>query len=269
MAARALIVLPIFTIAVHSGYVYNVRRKKIQQYSVEAPLFQQRAFRPAETNEVLTDALHTGDIVLFKRKWYLNYLPFAAAIVAYRSITKSEFDHAGVILVDKLGTAWILERSFLSGMVCRKFADRLKYSQSELISLIPLLPRNIYLSSVENSKSKEASINPTNIVAKLLEEGDSNSSELLYLTKFIIKSLIQRSSNPMIGPHVDLMQRFYHQFQIDLLVDKDQSTDKSGEKVLDLKLVEERRIKFQSLQGTRQQQQLLQLSKQNINIQTR
>lgn len=264
MAARALLVLPILTIAAHSGYVYVARQEKMRQFKVETPIINQRMFRPAETNEVLSDALQTGDIVLFKRRWYLNYLPLAAAIVAYRSLTRCEFDHAGVILVDQLGSVWIVERSFLSGLVCRKFPDRLKNSQSELITLIPLLPRDSNLSSDDNEDHSE-SINPTNIVAKIIEEGDKNRGELFCLTRFIVQSILPGNYD-VIGPHVDLVQRFYRLFQIKLCVKTDKTTADIGnyEKVLDLKLVEDRSIELVETKLQRQ----LQLAKQNINIQT-
>lgn len=261
MAARAIVVLPILTVVAHSSYVFNARRKKIQEYSLETPIIEQRAFRPAETNEVISDALQTGDIILFKRRWYLNYVPLAAAIVAYRSVTKSEFDHAGVILVDQMGTTWIVERSFLSGLVCRKFVDRLKYSQSELISLIPLLPRNCNFNNSSNP------ISPTNVVARIFDEGDDNPSELFILSKFILESILPGNSNEVIGPHVDLLQRFYRLFHITLqVIIDDENANGSYEKVLDLKLVEERRIELKVSQGKKQE---LQLSRQNINIQTR
>ncbi len=104
----------------------NYNEKRLYEFSV------------GSVEENIMDNLKSGDIVLFNRPWYKYHLPIAAVLLMYRSITKAEFDHAGVIVKDKFGTPFLIENTPFKGVQCRKFSDRLKYSQSRQIVVIPL-----------------------------------------------------------------------------------------------------------------------------------
>lgn len=98
-------------------------------------------YRPGSTNDMMLDNMHSGDVVLFRRKWFYHHLPVALSILLYRGITQSEFDHLGVVIVDKRGNPWIVENTPFEGMKSRKLADRLKANDSEIVAMLPLLPR--------------------------------------------------------------------------------------------------------------------------------
>lgn len=98
-------------------------------------------FRPGSTNDMLLDNMNSGDVILIRRKWYYNHLPVALSVLLYRSVTQSEFDHLGVVVLDKFGNPWIVENSPFDGLKCTKMSHRLKANDSELIAMIPLEPR--------------------------------------------------------------------------------------------------------------------------------
>lgn len=126
---------PFLLLGGHSAFVYyhNSNIAKKAQSEVD--------FRPGSTNDMMLDFMNSGDIILVRRKWYYNYFPVAVSILLYRAVTQSEFDHLGVVALDKLGNPWIIENTPFEGMKCSKLADQLKGSSSEIMTLVPLMPR--------------------------------------------------------------------------------------------------------------------------------
>ncbi|RYH06019.1 hypothetical protein EON65_43395 [archaeon] len=100
---------------------------------------------PFAADDQLSDYLQTGDILVMKRKWHLQYLPVALNVLLYRHLFDTEFDHVGVILTDKLGKAFVMERSALWGHKVTPFHQRITHSEAELMVLLPLSPRDANL----------------------------------------------------------------------------------------------------------------------------
>jgi hypothetical protein len=159
------LVFPTFVVASHSGYVCyrqythqeDVKRKTTAtstnnllvkpKSAADTTSTSQKSgptmFPVGTTDDLVQDSLQTGDIILFRRKWYYHHLPIAIAIKLYQTLFQSNFDHLGVVVVDpKFGTVYILEKTFLSGVKIRLFSERIAYSESSMIQLIPLLPRD-------------------------------------------------------------------------------------------------------------------------------
>lgn len=100
---------------------------------------------PNSTEAIISDNLNTGDLVLFRRFWHKYHMPTALSICYKQNILKTEFDHVGVVIVDRKGEPFVLEsESSCFGTVTYKlykFSDRMCYSKAKLISVKPLYPR--------------------------------------------------------------------------------------------------------------------------------
>ena len=74
-------------VLLHTSFVYTLRREETGK------------FRQGDADDILMDALKTGDIILFKRNPLLYYAPGALSIILYQIIHgSSDFDHCGVIV---------------------------------------------------------------------------------------------------------------------------------------------------------------------------
>lgn len=98
-------------------------------------------FRLGSADELLTDNLRAGDVVMFSRTWYKYHLPVAIMIKLQHAIFDCEFDHSGVIVM-QLGVPYILERTPFRGTICRPFEERVRNSQSAHIIVLPLDKNN-------------------------------------------------------------------------------------------------------------------------------
>jgi hypothetical protein len=223
--------LPVALVVGHTAFVayqqqtsYSTARKVIQTESTNP-------FNAASTDDLILDQIQSGDIIVFRRKWYLQYLPMALTILAYRQLTSSEFDHLGITLVDKYGKVWLLENTPFQGIRCELLSIILEEQTkaSEIISLTGLLPRQ--------TTRKPYFQNPQQWTQQqFLQKGStassSNSSlflnthEFLSFTKFIFQywlnqtfSLPSSSTNlsilPMC-PNMKIFQQVYQRIGIDL-----------------------------------------------------
>jgi len=124
----ASIVLPA---SIYTGYVLNLR-------SVQP---KETKFDIGSTEDRIMDGLSTGDVILFRRKWYNYHIPAAFTIASYRyKYNNIVYDHAGIIIEDTHGTPYLLENTF-SGIKLRPYDSRMIYSKAQEIILLPLLPR--------------------------------------------------------------------------------------------------------------------------------
>ena len=71
------------------------------------------SFGVGSADDILSDYLRPGDVVLFKRQWYQHHLPMAVCIKIYQLLhPDGEFDHCGVITgTDKEGMPLVWELS--------------------------------------------------------------------------------------------------------------------------------------------------------------
>lgn len=115
-------------VGAHTVYVHNERAK--------APTGRLLQFSPGSQDDVVSDRLRTGDLVLFSRDCFLLYAAGACACAARQQFGGSEFDQAGVIVTRK-GIPYVLEQTF-SGPKLRRYDHRIKTSRSHEILVRPL-----------------------------------------------------------------------------------------------------------------------------------
>lgn len=118
-------------IAFNEIRVGNLRRR-----GARAPM----RFEEGSMEEQFMDALGTGDVILFKRAWHDYYFPNFVNVGMYRALSQATFDHAGVIVEDRKGEPFLLEKTF-SGVRLRPYEQRLLRSEAKEIVLVPLKPR--------------------------------------------------------------------------------------------------------------------------------
>lgn len=139
--ALKLLAYPGIILVGHSGYVIYKKQQSLRIVAEQKSNPLASDFRTGTIDDRMMDTLRTGDIVLFQRRWYYHYLPIGLTILLYRYLFDTEFDHIGIIVVDRKGNAGILENTFFNGLQLRNFPDRITYSQSRVINVIPLAPR--------------------------------------------------------------------------------------------------------------------------------
>mmetsp|Transcript_32963 Transcript_32963/g.55545 ORF Transcript_32963/g.55545 Transcript_32963/m.55545 type:complete len:269 (-) Transcript_32963:544-1350(-) len=98
------------------------------------------SFAIGSADDMVRDSLNTGDLVLFSRPWYKYHLPVAFMIASYKYLFDAEFDHGGVIIINKMGVPYILERTPFMGIQFRPFEQRILRSNSTHILVIPWIP---------------------------------------------------------------------------------------------------------------------------------
>ncbi len=130
----------------HSGYVFYQRELRNDRIQLQKNNPFLNDFRVGTMDDIIMDHLQTGDIILFKRKWYMHYFPVAIALVCYRVLFQCDYDHIGIVLIDKTtGKTYVLENTLFNGVRNRLFSDRISYSQASMITLVPLVPREMKL----------------------------------------------------------------------------------------------------------------------------
>ncbi|CAM9294214.1 unnamed protein product [Ectocarpus sp. 12 AP-2014] len=123
----AIFASPFVAVGLWAGYVLKERRK--------APA--EVRFSIGSADDVLTEQLKTGDVLLFSRRW-TQMLPAGAALsVMKRSVFDSRFDHAGVVVADRFGTPHVAEVTY-TGIKLRRFDERILRSKCNEIMLIPV-----------------------------------------------------------------------------------------------------------------------------------
>jgi hypothetical protein len=100
-----------------------------------------KLFGPGTADEILTDNLKSGDVVLFSRRWYNYHIPAAICIKMYQMIHKTEYDHCGVIICDNDGVPSLYELSLYGRLTIEPFSNRILRSKAHQIVLVPIFPR--------------------------------------------------------------------------------------------------------------------------------
>ncbi|CAM9781084.1 unnamed protein product [Ectocarpus sp. 4 AP-2014] len=129
----AIFASPFVAVGLWAGYVLKERRK--------APA--EVRFSIGSADDVLTEQLKTGDVLLFSRRWTQMLArrkelsseaclsPAGAALsVMKRSVFDSRFDHAGVVVADRFGTPHVAEVT-CTGIKLRRFDERILRSKCE------------------------------------------------------------------------------------------------------------------------------------------
>ena len=80
---------------------------------------------------------------------YHQHIPAAITIKIYQSL-HGEYDHAGIVIVDKEGVPLLFENTLFGGRKLRRLDDRIMYSSSVYIGTIPLAPRDSFSREEQN-----------------------------------------------------------------------------------------------------------------------
>lgn len=107
-------------------------------------------FKAGDADDILCDNLKTGDILLTQRRWYCYEVPAAILIKLNQIVYSSDFDHAGIVVLNEDGIPFVLECCF-SGYRLRPYAERVSNSLSKQIALIPLSCR-VEMNSEQRSR---------------------------------------------------------------------------------------------------------------------
>ena len=120
-------------IGVHSAFIEYSKNEKAMKISK----ISNTAMSVGSAEDIILDSIHTGDIILFQRKWYKQHLPMALSIMMYRYLHSSDFDHVGVC-IEYDGVPFIWERTPFSGYRLRSLQDRLSRSDAKQIVVLPM-----------------------------------------------------------------------------------------------------------------------------------
>ena len=101
------------------------------------------SFGVGSADDILSDYLQPGDVVLYRRRWFQHHLPMAVCVTVYHLLyPMCEFDHCGVVVgCDKHGIPMVLEMSPHGSPTVAPFPHRILQSKAQHIVLKPLSPR--------------------------------------------------------------------------------------------------------------------------------
>jgi hypothetical protein len=130
--AKLAAIASVVGIVSHTAYVdYSRRNHKPHPRDAIDPL--------------ILENVSTGDIVLFARHWYHEYQPLGTVISAFHYVHGTEYDHAGVVVLDKDGIPFLMEiNQYQPGVHITNLEDRILTSTAHQIALIPIVPRVDY-----------------------------------------------------------------------------------------------------------------------------
>lgn len=129
-------------VILHSMLIKNTRKPKTSNFYL------------GSADDLITNALQTGDLVLFSRTWYKYYLPVGLMIQLYKTIYQCDYDHCGIIIINNKGIPYVLENTPFLGYQYRSFEERIRHSQSTHITVIPIKP-NLILTNIQQQQLNE------------------------------------------------------------------------------------------------------------------
>lgn len=146
-------------------------------------------FSIGSADDIVMDNLNTGDVILFNRRWYQYHLPTAITIAAYKYINNTDFDHGGIVIIDSdTGIPMVYELTPWKGYQYRKFNERILYSKSQQILVLPLHPRTEFT-------AKEKSEVTTIVKSATAIDSTINKKELTETTTFLMKKMFKLERN--------------------------------------------------------------------------
>jgi len=117
----------------HYTSVLNTRLNKVGD----------KMFRQGDADDVISDSLKSGDLLLMRRRNIYNYDFLSGIVITLnRMIYSLDFDHVGVIVLDNNGKPYVFELS-IQGKRLRPYSDRILNSFSDQIVLLPLNCRKL------------------------------------------------------------------------------------------------------------------------------
>ena len=114
--SRVIILTSSSLILSYTGYICtnNTSNNNISSSSSSSSS-SSNAFVLGSADDIVRDNLHTGDIILFHRRWYNYHIPIALGIKLYQSINDCDYDHAGIIVQDQYGVPYVYENTPFQG----------------------------------------------------------------------------------------------------------------------------------------------------------
>lgn len=126
------------------GYTGWVEYEKARPYLTNyfnGEMKKDAKFDVGSIDDRISDELHTGDIILYSRRWYHNHLPMALFIQLYQLVFDCYFDHAGVVILDPTnGTPYVLELSQFGHPTLTKYSNLILLSTASQINILPIQP---------------------------------------------------------------------------------------------------------------------------------
>lgn len=96
-------------------------------------------FQLGSADEDIANKLKEGDLLLFKRKWYFQKLPFMPYLPLTHWLHGSDYDHCGLVVMDPLqGIPYVLEVTPFGGSKLRTYEQRVLHTQAALVCILPL-----------------------------------------------------------------------------------------------------------------------------------
>lgn len=149
-----------------------------------------------QVEQIVYNGLKSGDILIFSRRWYHYHIPMAVSILLYQWFYESEYDHAGVIVVDpKEGVPYLIEINPFTKPIARNLYNRIDHSNSESILLIKLnreikvleKPEKLCEEIASKHGMEALSITTAIIVASFKNLWNSNTADVSYCpsTRFL------------------------------------------------------------------------------------
>ena len=106
-------------------------------------------FGVGSADDILSDYLRPGDVVLFSRRWYQHHIPMAVCVKTYQLLHPGvDFDHCGVVIGnDKAGVPLLWEMNPHERPTVEPFPQRILQSKAQHIVLKPISPRMDFTSA--------------------------------------------------------------------------------------------------------------------------
>lgn len=174
----------------HTGVIYyrNAAHHSAldQQIANETATSTPPEWRTGGVDDQIKDGLQSGDLLLIRRKWHLQYLPVGLYVLWYRWLTGSDSDHLGVIVKDQYGEPFVAESNPF-GVSIRSYKLRVRHAQSEHVLLHRLIPGQ-----------RGPSLDP-------LLAAPAPSAEASSFMRFFVQSALP-SSQPLLCPNLSFAQ---------------------------------------------------------------
>jgi hypothetical protein len=175
---RFIFIFPFSETVGHVSYLEV--RPYVNNFLFNDPVLKR--FEVGSIDDKFSDMLHTGDVILYSRRWYTHHIPMAILIQLYQFTFDCYFDHMGVVILSPDdGTPYLLELSeFSDKATFRRYDETVLGSQATQINCMRLQP---VLQYNENSFAKLEDYMETICRNK----DGKNESEFSGLMSFMVK----------------------------------------------------------------------------------
>ena len=109
MLKAASLGAPLAVLGGWSAYVSYERSRPPANIFARKDAQDRRSFYVGSTNDMISDGLQTGDVVVFSRDCFLMQPCASALCYASKLAWESSYDHCGIVHIDRLGRPHVLE----------------------------------------------------------------------------------------------------------------------------------------------------------------